>query len=137
MLQYSFVKYKIRSNIWKFWMWNMYNVFYEKKLLGNICNNHCSLWYVPLIFLLDISYIYVSNVIPSPSFSLSWKTPIPSFFPLLLWGCSTHPPKPISPPTIPLHWGIFLNVFFCFTEAKMYFREGVTELYVDSKECCF
>jgi hypothetical protein len=58
-------------------------------------------------FLLDIFFIYISNVIPCP-------TPIPtpglpvSPLPLLLWGCSyTHPPTSASPPSIPLHWGIY------------------------------
>jgi hypothetical protein len=59
-------------------------------------------------FLLDIFFIYISNVIPFPC--PSPKYPIPFSLPLLLWGCSpTHPPThPLLPPHpgIPLHWGI-------------------------------
>lgn len=57
---------------------------------------------------LDISFIYISNVIPFPGFPPSWKHPIPSSLPLLLWGYSfTHPLTPTSLPLIPLHWGIY------------------------------
>jgi hypothetical protein len=42
-------------------------------------------------------------VSPSPGNTLS-----DPHFPLLLWWCCyTHPPTPISPPSIPLHWGIY------------------------------
>jgi hypothetical protein len=48
---------------------------------------------------LDIFFIYISNVIPFPSFPPSQKYPVTYFLPLLLWGCSsTHPPTPTSPP---------------------------------------
>jgi cell division septal protein FtsQ len=35
-------------------------------------------------FLLDIFFVYISNVIPFPSFPLSWKSPILFSLPLLL-----------------------------------------------------
>jgi hypothetical protein len=46
-------------------------------------------------------------------YPLSWfppsrEPPITSSLPLLQWGySSTHPPNPTSPPSIPLHWGIY------------------------------
>ena len=56
---------------------------------------------------LDIFFIYISNVIPFPTSPLP-ETPY-HILPLLLWGYSlTHPQTPISPPSIPLHWGIYL-----------------------------
>ena len=58
-------------------------------------------------FLLNIFFIYIKNVIPFPGFPPPCKHPIPSSFPLLLWGCSsTSPPTPTSPPSIPLYRGI-------------------------------
>jgi hypothetical protein len=75
---------------------------------------------VSLIFpflLLDIFFIYISNVIPSPD-PPSPKLPIQSTLPLLFWGCSpTHPPTPASPPhpDIPLHWCIGLSYPWCPT----------------------
>jgi hypothetical protein len=48
-----------------------------------------------LIFLLDIFFIYISNVISFLSFPTSQKHHILSSLPLLLWGCSsTHPLPP-------------------------------------------
>ena len=55
-------------------------------------------------FLLDILFIYISNVIPFHGF-LS-RSPHPLRLPLLLWGwSSTHPLLPHCP-GIPLYWGI-------------------------------
>jgi hypothetical protein len=61
------------------------------------------------ILLLDILFIYISNVItfPSPPFQKKKPTHL-SLIPLLLWGCSpTHQPTPASPPCHSLtlgHW---------------------------------
>ena len=61
-------------------------------------------------FLLHIFFICISNVTPFPYTppTDSWKPPIPSPLPLLLWGCfNTHLPTPTSLPSIPLQWGIY------------------------------
>jgi hypothetical protein len=49
-------------------------------------------------FLLDILCIYISSVIPFPSFPSRNSTLYPIPHPLLLWGCSpSHPPTPTLP----------------------------------------
>jgi hypothetical protein len=53
----------------------------------------------PTLFLLNIFFIYISNVIPFPG--------IPSENPLChLSVCSTTHPLPLPGPDIPLQWGI-------------------------------
>jgi hypothetical protein len=55
--------------------------------------------------LLDIFFIYISNVIPFPGFpSKKHPLPISSTLPLL-----TKPPTPTSGPGSPPHWGIQLS----------------------------
>ena len=63
----------------------------------------------PNFFLLDTYFIYISNGIPFPRFSLaSLKPLIPFSLPCFYEGCSlTHPPTPTSPPWISLYWGIY------------------------------
>jgi hypothetical protein len=57
-------------------------------------------------FKLDITFIYISNVIPFPDLPPPWN-PHLILPPLVLWQCSnTHPPTPTSPPLITLHWAI-------------------------------
>jgi hypothetical protein len=58
-----------------------------------------------VIFLLDIFFIYISNVIPFPSFS--FRTLIPSLFPCFYEGVlpPTYPLL-LPHPGIPLHWRI-------------------------------
>jgi hypothetical protein len=70
----------------------------------------CILYLEEILFLLDIFFIYISNIIPFHGLPPSWKHLITSSLSLLLWGCSyTHPPTPTSPRLIPLHWGIYLG----------------------------
>jgi hypothetical protein len=54
-----------------------------------------------LFLLLDIFFIYISNVIPFPGRPSGAPYPIP--LPLPLWGYSPHPLLP-SHLGIPLHW---------------------------------
>jgi hypothetical protein len=60
-----------------------------------------------VLLLLDIFFIYISNVIyplsrsPTPS-EILYPIPVP----LLLWGCSPVHPLPPPHPLIHLHWGI-------------------------------
>ena len=59
------------------------------------------------LFILDIFFIYISNVMPFPV-SPPPENTLSHPLPLLLWGgSSTHPPTPMSPPFIPVHWGIY------------------------------
>lgn len=59
-------------------------------------------------FKLEFLFIYILNVIPFPGLLSSQKYPITFSLPLLLWGCSsTQSPIPTSPPSVPLHWGIY------------------------------
>jgi hypothetical protein len=52
---------------------------------------------------LDIFFIYISNVIPFPDhLSSPQNPPIPSYFLLLLWGCSRPPLIHFSPLSHPL-----------------------------------
>jgi hypothetical protein len=61
-----------------------------------------------LAFLLNIFFIYISNVITFPCLSPQ-KTPILSLFPFLLWVCSpTHSLLPPHPGIL-LHWGTDLS----------------------------
>jgi hypothetical protein len=61
--------------------------------------NSDSFFFMLSHFLLDILFIYISNVIPFPNPLPETHYPIPS--PLLLWGWTpTHPPTPAS---LPLH----------------------------------
>jgi hypothetical protein len=53
-----------------------------------------------VIFLMNVFFIYISNVIPFLSFPL--KNPL---FPPLS-PCSSTYPHPLPGPKIPLHWGI-------------------------------
>jgi hypothetical protein len=73
-------------------------------------------------FKLDIFFIYISNVIPFPSFPPSQKHVITSSLPLLLWRCfSTHPLSPPCPqfPTLghllSLHRTKDLSSHWCIT----------------------
>jgi hypothetical protein len=56
-------------------------------------------------FLLDIFFIYISNVIPFPGFPLGTLPP-PSPLPS---PCSPTHPLLLPGPCIPLHWGIELS----------------------------
>ena len=71
-------------------------------------------------FLLDIFFIYISNVIPFPGLPPSRKPSIPSSFPLLQWGCSstltpTPPPRPILGHLLSLHRTKDLSSHYCLT----------------------
>jgi hypothetical protein len=63
-------------------------------------------WHTP--FCLFLFFIYFLNLF---TFQVLAPYPVPTPQPpiqSLLWGCSsTHPPTPASPPSIPLHWGIY------------------------------
>jgi hypothetical protein len=59
-------------------------------------------------FLLDIFFIYISNVIPFPGPSLPRNPPIPSSpTPASMRGFLHPPTHPLPPPLLPLHWGIY------------------------------
>jgi hypothetical protein len=75
------------SFIWFFFFFLLWRIF---------------LFFFLMNFLLDIFFIYISNV------NLLSHPPNPSSLLLLLWECpSTHLPTPTSPPSVPLHWGIY------------------------------
>jgi hypothetical protein len=89
-----------------------------------------------ILLLLDIFFIYISNVIPFLGFAPSQKHPIPSSLPLLLWGCSsTHSSTLTSLPSIPytgvlikfhrnkdisFHWCITTSSFATYAFGAMY-----------------
>jgi hypothetical protein len=57
-----------------------------------------------MFFLFDISFIYISNVIPfprPPSENPLFHSPYPYFYEGV--PPPTHPPTPTSPPSVPLH----------------------------------
>ena len=54
---------------------------------------------MPILFLLDIFFIYISNVIPFPG--VPSENPLSPPVPLL-----PNPPTPIPGTGSPLHWGI-------------------------------
>ena len=80
----SSMKLKLKDHVNK---WKIYDIYK-------------SLFVCFVLLLLDIFYIYISNVIPFPRFP-SETSPILSPLPLL-----TNPPTPTPCPGIPLHWGI-------------------------------
>jgi hypothetical protein len=75
----------------------------------------CSIW--DFSILLQVAYnffllfYWIFSLFIFQMFPLSWsprhqKSPTPSSFPLLLWGCSPAY-LPTCPSSIPLHWGVY------------------------------
>ena len=79
------------------------NIFHILPILSpftNIILNHFIISLTNFYFLLDIFFIYISNVIPFPSF----PSKIPYLLPLS--HCSPTHPLPLPGPGIPLYLGI-------------------------------
>jgi hypothetical protein len=74
----------------------------RKRLFNQLCNeiNNLVMDFIKKSFLLDSFFIYISNVIPFPSF--------PSENPLSSspYHCSPTHPLPLPGPGIPLYWDI-------------------------------
>ena len=78
----------------------MFNFCFRSCKHINISISHCLSFLYFYLFLLDIFFIYISNVIPFPSFPS--KNPLS--FPHS--PCSLTHPHPFPGPGIPLYWGI-------------------------------
>ena len=92
-------KYSSRSSAGDKW-WITFYAFFRYIFRNNlcICYNILFTFFIYIRFLLDILFIYISNVIPFPD-SLPTRNPIsPSPLLMPLWGCDpSHPPTTASP----------------------------------------